>query len=728
MAQAIGKPVFKLNVYKSRDDMLADLALQSKLKSLDTAGASAPVLTPEQLGRHIGVVCDRSGMSPIVGPRYNVPGANYDLCEAEFNLLPEAERVLFVKIAQPGDAPLPCLPGAQAETAGSTSKLPHGHPMLRQGGGRPMMMMRRGGGSGRTCRRGGGGGLSSHGGRFHGGRKPAVYQRMLRCGVPLDAVFQKLAHDHGIDPSGGLAVYQQMLRCGVPLDAVFQKLAHDHGIDPSGGLGGEDQATLASLAASLNQMAGQGNQEGDGSNANADHHESPLGALLSSFMGPDGVAAAVAAASGVASAAAAAAQAASDSDDEACQSEGAETASGASHEGADAGGAAAEDDVDDDEALPPGVRVTLRNLQQRTDLNGSKGTILDSFQRQGRAMHTVELDFRGRGAGQPEVVNVPAVHVLALDNGGCEMAKRSAMQALKEAGKVAGKAAAAKAAAKAEAGAAKDQGNKNLGGAGGARGPAAAAAFAQLLEALAGNGNNQGSNGGKCGGRNNNNNKKNGGKKGTKPAVHYSVTCDRSGMSPIVGNRFSVLGANYDLCEAEFDLLPESERVLYVKITHPGAEPQPCLPKGEAAGLEQAEDQGGANTATAKQTAAASVPPFKKAMTSKAAKPTAEMTTKAAPETKPEDATGPTKPGAAAAVEPKVETTHAMESEPAPAAEKEEAAAATAATTEFATELAELRALGLVGSGPGGAEVALKLLRANLGRLDSVVNALLDGN
>ena len=694
MAQAIGKPVFKLNVYKSRDDMLADLALQSKLKSLDTAGASAPVLTPEQLGKHIGVVCDRSGMSPIVGPRYNVPGANYDLCKAEFDLLPESERVLYVKITHPGAEPQPCLPGAQAETAGSTSKLPHGHPMLRQGGGRPMMMMRRGGGSGRTCRRGGGG-LSSHGGRFHGGRKPAVYQRMLRCGVPLDAVFQKLAHDHGIDPSGGL--------------------------------GGEDQATLASLAASLNQMAGQGNQEGDGSNANADHHESPLGALLSSFMGPDGVAAAVAAASGVASAAAAAAQAASDSDDEACQSEGAETASGASHEEADAGGAAADDDEDGDEALPPGVRVTLRNLQQRTDLNGSKGTILDSFQRQGRAMHTVELDFRGRGAGQPEVVNVPAVHVLALDNGGCEMAKRSAMQALKEAGKVAGKAAAAKAAAKAEAGAAKDQGNKNLGGAGGARGPAAAATFAQLLEALAGNGNNQGSNGGKCGGRNNNN-KKNGGKKGTKPAVHYSVTCDRSGMSPIVGNRFSVLGANYDLCEAEFDLLPESERVLYVKITHPGAEPQPCLPKGEAAGLEQAEDQGGANTATAKQTAAASVPPFKKAMTSKAAKPTAEMTTKAAPETKPEDATGPTKPGAAAAVEPKVETTHAMESEPAPAAEKEEAAAATAATTEFATELAELRALGLVGSGPGGAEVALKLLRANLGRLDSVVNALLDGN
>jgi len=68
------------------------------------------------------------------------------------------------------------------------------------------------------------------------------------------------------------------------------------------------------------------------------------------------------------------------------------------------------------------------------------------------------------------------------------------------------------------------------------------------------------------------------------------------------------------------------------------------------------------------------------------------------------------------------------EPERASAADEEEEKATTTTTTEFATELAELRALGLVGGGPGGAEVALNLLRAHQGRLDSVVNALLDGN
>ena len=688
VAQAIGKPVFKLNVYKSRDDMLAALASQSKAKTLDAEAAAAPGLTPEQLGKHIGIVCDRSGMSPIVGPRYNVPGANYDLCEAEFDQLPESERVLYVKIAHPGDEPQPCLPGAQPE-AGSASKLANGHPMLRHGGGCPMMMMmRRGGGGGRAWRRGGGpsphggGGHfngSGGGGRFHGGRKPAVYQRMLRCGVPLGAVLQKLAQDHGIDPSGGL--------------------------------GAEGDATLASLAASLDQMASQGSQDSDDDqNANGNNNESPLGALLTSFMGPEGVAAAVAAASGVASAASAAAEAANAS--------GAESKTQSSRAEPSAGATAGGEEGGEDDPLSLGSRVMLRNLQQRTDLNGSKGVVTASFLREGRAMRTVQLDFRGRGAGQPEVVNVPAANVLALDTGGREMAKRSAMAALKETGKAVGQAAAAKASAKAEA--ASNGGCSGQGGAGaaGARGPAAAAAFAQLLEALAGGGggnhgnqgcNNRG-NGGKCGGHNNK-----GGKKGPAPAVHYSVTCDRSGMSPIVGNRFTVLGANYDLCEAEFDQLPESERVLYVKIEHPGDEPQPCLPKGDAA---EQEEQGAAELGAAQtgQAAAASGQMFKKAVLGELAKPKAEV----AIEPKPEVATTEPAYGAAAVTEP----------ERASAADEEEekATTTTTTTTEFATELAELRALGLVGGGPGGAEVALNLLRAHQGRLDSVVNALLDGN
>ena len=42
---------------------------------------------------HPNVTCDKSGMNPIVGPRYNLKGHNYNLCEAEFNKLPPAEQV-----------------------------------------------------------------------------------------------------------------------------------------------------------------------------------------------------------------------------------------------------------------------------------------------------------------------------------------------------------------------------------------------------------------------------------------------------------------------------------------------------------------------------------------------------------------------------------------------------------------------------------------------------------
>ena len=36
---------------------------------------------------------------------------------------------------------------------------------------------------------------------------------------------------------------------------------------------------------------------------------------------------------------------------------------------------------------------------------------------------------------------------------------------------------------------------------------------------------------------------------GATPNVHEGVTCDKSGMSPIVGNRYHLVGHNYDLCE-----------------------------------------------------------------------------------------------------------------------------------------------------------------------------------
>ena len=43
--------------------------------------------------------------------------------------------------------------------------------------------------------------------------------------------------------------------------------------------------------------------------------------------------------------------------------------------------------------------------------------------------------------------------------------------------------------------------------------------------------------------------------------AHLGVFCDRSGMNPIVGNRFTMKG--YDLCEAEFIKLAADERRMY---------------------------------------------------------------------------------------------------------------------------------------------------------------------
>mmetsp|Transcript_26651 Transcript_26651/g.60969 ORF Transcript_26651/g.60969 Transcript_26651/m.60969 type:complete len:654 (-) Transcript_26651:521-2482(-) len=50
---------------------------------------------------HPGITCDKSGMCPIVGPRFNLKGHDYDLCEAEFNKLAPAEQAKFVRIEPP---------------------------------------------------------------------------------------------------------------------------------------------------------------------------------------------------------------------------------------------------------------------------------------------------------------------------------------------------------------------------------------------------------------------------------------------------------------------------------------------------------------------------------------------------------------------------------------------------------------------------------------------------
>eukprot|EP00908_Phaeocystis_cordata_P024089 Transcript_6564.p1 GENE.Transcript_6564~~Transcript_6564.p1 ORF type:complete len:669 (-),score=322.57 Transcript_6564:230-2236(-) len=88
---------------------------------------AAPPDNPK--GFHPGVTCDKTGQNPIFGWRFHLKGQNYDLCEAEFNKLPDAEKANYEKIAPPW----PCW------------------------GGR--------GGFGRGCGKGFGSGWGHHGGR-----------------------------------------------------------------------------------------------------------------------------------------------------------------------------------------------------------------------------------------------------------------------------------------------------------------------------------------------------------------------------------------------------------------------------------------------------------------------------------------------------------------------------------------------------------------------------------
>ena len=61
---------------------------------------------PTPQGCHPGINCDKSGQYPIVGWRFKLKGSDpsYDLCEAEFDKLPDAEKANYEKIAPPARA------------------------------------------------------------------------------------------------------------------------------------------------------------------------------------------------------------------------------------------------------------------------------------------------------------------------------------------------------------------------------------------------------------------------------------------------------------------------------------------------------------------------------------------------------------------------------------------------------------------------------------------------
>ena len=57
---------------------------------------------------------------------------------------------------------------------------------------------------------------------------------------------------------------------------------------------------------------------------------------------------------------------------------------------------------------------------------------------------------------------------------------------------------------------------------------------------------------------------------------HPGVTCDRSGVCPIVGNRYHLRGEDYDLCQAEYDKLDDKEKADYECIP-----PKPAVRKAQ---------------------------------------------------------------------------------------------------------------------------------------------------
>ena len=69
----------------------AGSAYQMWVDGADAAAAAPPTIHP-------GVVCDKSGMDPIVGTRYTLTGEDYDLCQAEYDKLPAAEQLLYTAI------------------------------------------------------------------------------------------------------------------------------------------------------------------------------------------------------------------------------------------------------------------------------------------------------------------------------------------------------------------------------------------------------------------------------------------------------------------------------------------------------------------------------------------------------------------------------------------------------------------------------------------------------
>ena len=77
--------------------LIRDFKPNAKPDATSAPKRKAPEV-PLNEGIHPDSQCDRSGMFPIVGMRYNKKDEDYDVCEAEYLKLTEEEKALYVAI------------------------------------------------------------------------------------------------------------------------------------------------------------------------------------------------------------------------------------------------------------------------------------------------------------------------------------------------------------------------------------------------------------------------------------------------------------------------------------------------------------------------------------------------------------------------------------------------------------------------------------------------------
>lgn len=74
-----------------------------QLTELDAVSGSEPA-TGLRLFSHPGTTCGMTNATPIVGTRFHLVGAQFDVCDAAFRALPKFEQDLFERIEKPSDS------------------------------------------------------------------------------------------------------------------------------------------------------------------------------------------------------------------------------------------------------------------------------------------------------------------------------------------------------------------------------------------------------------------------------------------------------------------------------------------------------------------------------------------------------------------------------------------------------------------------------------------------